>query len=116
LSKKQKHHTETHQHYYRESSTQIEDPDLTDEYDHEGQNHQSRHSASSRNSRQHTPASSHPQAQTQPQDHALLALFGTDLDKYVAQHMQEYDTEKEKWVECEMEEWVKGADGTLLRF
>ena len=52
-----------------------------------------------------------PQPQPQTQEHALLTLLGTDLDSYVAHHIEEYEAEKVKWTGCETEVWVKGADG-----
>jgi len=103
-----------HQHYYREPSAQIQDADA-DQHDQEYEEMNSGRPTS----RQQTPASTHTrtsieQLPVQAQGHGLLTLLGTDLDVYVAQHMDEYETEQVKWATCGIEEWVKHADGKML--
>ena len=43
---------------------------------------------------------------------AFDTVFDVDFDAYMKMHMAEYEAEKTKWASCEMNEWVKGADGT----
>lgn len=44
----------------------------------------------------------------------LDSILELDLQVYIDRHMEEYDTEKLKWSTCEMDEWVKGADGAYF--
>ena len=44
---------------------------------------------------------------------ALYQLLGQDLDIYVEAHAVAYEQMRKKWTECSIDEWKKGADGTL---
>jgi len=112
-TKKRHQQLNRHQHYYREPSAQIQDAN-TDQHNQEYEEMNSCRPTS----RQQTPASTHSrtsneQPLVQAQGHGLLTLLGTDLDVYVEQHIEEYETEKVKWATCEIEEWVKHADGKM---
>jgi hypothetical protein len=105
-------------HYYREPSAQIQDADPNEQDDELHHKELTTHRSTSR---QRTPASNRarsskeiPQHPAPIHGHALFALFGTELDTYVAQHMDKYDSDKAKWASCTKEEWVKGADGMVL--
>src|SRR6267154_5026309 len=105
-------------HYYREPSAQIQDADPNEQDDELHHKELTTHRSTSR---QCTPASNRarfskeiPQHLAPIHGHALFALFGTELDTYVAQHMDRYDNDKAKWASCTKEEWVMGADGMVL--
>jgi NAD-dependent DNA ligase len=113
-TKKRHQQLNRHQHYYHELSAQIQDAN-TDQHNQEYEEMNSHHPTL----HQQTPASTHSrtsneQPLVQAHGHGLLTLLSTDLDVYVEQHIEEYETEKVKWATCEIEEWVKHADAKML--
>lgn len=46
-----------------------------------------------------------------PEPRLLDSLLGKDIDGYLKEHMAKYDKSVARWTECEMSEWVAGADG-----
>jgi hypothetical protein len=113
-TKKRHQQPNRYQHYYREQSAQIQDAD-TNQHDQEYEETNSRRTTSC----QQIPASTHSrtsnnQPSVQAQGRGLLTFLGTDLDAYVVQHMEEYETEKVKWATREIEEWVEHANGKML--
>lgn len=48
------------------------------------------------------------------EDTALRRLLGQDLDEYSEKHYEAYMEAKNKWSECDLDEWKAGADGTLF--
>ena len=43
----------------------------------------------------------------------LYRLLGQDLDACAETHANAYEQARKRWIECSMEEWTKGADGTF---
>lgn len=61
------------------------------------------------------PDSSHPsQISTshRREPSALNALLAADTDALAKDYMMEYDERTRKWSECEIDEWVAGAEGS----
>jgi hypothetical protein len=46
-----------------------------------------------------------------PGPRLLDSLLGKDIDGYLKEHMAIYDKSVARWTECDMSEWVAGADG-----
>ena len=44
--------------------------------------------------------------------HAALSRFlGIDMERYLAEHIDYYESEKARWADCTVDEWKNGADG-----
>jgi hypothetical protein len=54
-------------------------------------------------------------ASSQREPSALDDVLGVDTDAFTRDHMAEYDRLTKKWSECEMDEWVAGAEGLRFR-
>ena len=41
----------------------------------------------------------------------IYRLFGLDLEKYLSEHIEQYEAAKTRWRGCTTEEWREGANG-----
>ena len=54
--------------------------------------------------------------QCQTRDEPAFRLFGLDIDAYLSEHVEQYETAKKKWGTCSNDEWKAGATGKESKF
>lgn len=56
----------------------------------------------------------HPHEQTNGQGQEQMQdsdLNNSNIDAYIAAHLERFEESKRKWADCSVEEWKAGADG-----
>lgn len=66
---------------------------------------------------QQQPGAAHASSQPISEElQGISRLFGIDAEQYLLEHIEQYEASRKRWMNCSIEEWKKGADGSCSHF